>query len=108
MAKKFLILDEACFDSALGRPAKMVVDVDNIVTIQECVFTEFVNMDKEESITGSVVFLNCGTPIALKVRNKTDEIILQILSISNWEAQFPSNWGDGIFEIKSGESTQEN
>ena len=53
--KDILILDEASFDPALGRPAKAIIAVDSIVSVQECMFTEFVDMDKEERIVGSVI-----------------------------------------------------
>ena len=99
--KDFLILDEASFDPALGRPAKAIIAVDSIVSVQECMFTEFVDMDKEERIVGSVIAVNSGAPMIYKVRDKTQDIIQRIVSLSSDHPVDVTPEWLAMFEVKA-------
>lgn len=82
-SRDFLILDEACFDQGLGRPAKAIVSVDSISSIQECVFDEFVSMDQQGTFVGSVLCIHAGGPVVLRVRDKAQDIVLDIIELTN-------------------------
>lgn len=101
-SRDFLILDEACFDQGLGRPAKAIVSVDSIVSVQECVFDEFVSLDKQETIVGSVLCLHGGAPIVIKVRDKAQDIMLNIMELTHGKKNFKveEGWHDQ-FEVKA-------
>lgn len=104
--KDFLILDEASFDPALGRPAKAIIAVDSIVSVQECMFTEFVDMDKEERIVGSVIAVNGGSPMIYKVRDKTQDIIQRIVGLgSDHPIDVTPEWL-AMFEVKASVSDE--
>lgn len=99
--RDFLILDEACFDPQLGRPAKAVVNVNSITSVQECVFDDFVTMDKQETFVGSVVAVNAGTTVVLKVRDKVQDILINIMELTHGKNfRIEEGWHDQ-FEVKA-------
>lgn len=106
--RDFLILDEACFDSQLGRPTKAIVKVDSIVSVQECVFDEFVSLDKQETIVGSVLCLHGGAPIVIKVRDKAQDIMLYMMEMTHGaKFKIEDGWHDQ-FEVKATPESPEN
>ena len=107
-SRDFLILDEACFDSQLGRPAKAVVSVDSITSIQECVFDDFITMDKQGTFVGSVIAVDAGTTVVLKVRDKVQDILLNIMELTHGKNfKIEEGWHDQ-FEVKAAPESPSN